>query len=84
MARSGFGCDGRDQLEAIGSPPIARWAMLQQVATPLATSRGQGRDRCSCEFSQSSQNNNRATAWALGEDRFRITAPGTEQLVTGF
>jgi hypothetical protein len=22
--------------------------------------------------------------WALGEDRFRITAPGREQLVTGF
>ena len=22
--------------------------------------------------------------WALGEDRFRITAPGHEQLVTGF
>jgi hypothetical protein len=22
--------------------------------------------------------------WALGEDRFRITAPGSEQLVTGF
>jgi hypothetical protein len=22
--------------------------------------------------------------WALGEDRFRITAPGHEQLVTGY
>jgi hypothetical protein len=22
--------------------------------------------------------------WALGEDRFRITAPGHEQIVTGF
>jgi len=22
--------------------------------------------------------------WALGEDRFRVTAPGHEQLVTGF
>jgi hypothetical protein len=22
--------------------------------------------------------------WGLGEDRFRITAPGQEQLVTGF
>jgi hypothetical protein len=22
--------------------------------------------------------------WALGQDRFRITAPGLEQLVTGF
>jgi hypothetical protein len=22
--------------------------------------------------------------WALGEDRFRITAPGEEQLVTGY
>jgi hypothetical protein len=22
--------------------------------------------------------------WALGEDRFKITAPGHEQLVTGF
>jgi hypothetical protein len=22
--------------------------------------------------------------WALGEDRFRITAPGSERLVTGF
>jgi hypothetical protein len=22
--------------------------------------------------------------WALGEDRFRITAPGQEQLITGF
>jgi hypothetical protein len=22
--------------------------------------------------------------WALGEDRFRITAPGHEELVTGF
>jgi hypothetical protein len=22
--------------------------------------------------------------WALGEDRFRITAPGNEQIVTGF
>jgi hypothetical protein len=22
--------------------------------------------------------------WALGEDRFRITAPGHERLVTGF
>jgi hypothetical protein len=22
--------------------------------------------------------------WALGEDRFRVTAPGHEQIVTGF
>jgi hypothetical protein len=22
--------------------------------------------------------------WALGEDRFRLTAPGQEQIVTGF
>jgi len=40
MARSAFGCGGRDQLEAMGSLPIARGAILQQVATLLATSRG--------------------------------------------
>jgi len=22
--------------------------------------------------------------WALGEDRFRVTAPGNEQIVTGY
>jgi hypothetical protein len=36
------------------------------------------------EHPPSSRHKGNVEVWALGEDRFRITAPGHEQLVTGF